>query len=247
MTDAPNDQIDPYESRLARRVGSFSDQAIVPIDAVAVAASASMAARRRTLGGRFFGSSGSGGRLALVGAATLLVVALGVFVGAGGIKLFAPVQATPSAAVSPGPTVLVADVCSHRALSGRIVSWDGAAGSRIARVVVTNDAPTACLLPTILQATLVDKLGAHLIAGAAPSGTPASITLGSGLSATTLVEVANYCGPDPVAPATIQFTMSDDGVFGLSPDDRLGDVDGVPPCNGPTLPGSIQMQPFQGQ
>ena len=40
MTRSPDDQIDPYESRLTRRVGEFADQAVRPIDAAAITAAA---------------------------------------------------------------------------------------------------------------------------------------------------------------------------------------------------------------
>lgn len=250
MTRPPNDQIDPYESRLARRVGSFSEQAVRHIDPVAMAASAAVGARRRTLAGRLFGTAGPASRLAVIGAGALLIAALGVAIGAGG-GLFGPSQTATATegAVGPGPTPTLVpgselgDVCSHRALSGLIARWEGAAGHRIATVSVHNDAPTPCQLPSVLQATLTDKNGQPLISGPAVTAT-SFIPLPAGGSASTLVQVGNYCGPAPLEPVTIQFTMPDGGVFALVPHEGVGDIGGVPPCNGPGPTDDIQMQPF---
>ena len=252
MTRLPNDPIDPYESRLARRVGSFSDQAVLPIDPVAIAATARVAGRRRTRAGRLFGSAGPTGRLVLVGAGALLIVALGAVIGAGGTSLFGPsatAVATQGAVVpSASPTLVPgsdgSDLCSHRLLIGEITGWEGAAGHRIASVVVENRTTISCRLPTELQVKLADNVDRPLIVGP-PVVATTWITLPPGGSATTLVQVGNYCGPAPVEPVTIAFTMPDGGVFGLAPHQGSGDLGGVPPCNGVDGPkDDIQMQPF---
>jgi hypothetical protein len=253
MTNVPNDPIDPidpYESRLARRVGSFSDQAVVPIDPVAIAASAAVGARRQTLTGRLFGSTRPAARLAAIGAGALLIVALGAVIGAGGLgpsQSPIPTQGAvgPVATATPVPGSQSADVCTHRMLSGQIVRWEGAAGHRIATITVRNDAPVPCRLPTLVQATLTDNQGQPLISGGAVSATSSISLAAAGGSATTLVDVSNYCGAAPKEPVLISFTMPDGGTFGLVSSTGAGDLGGVPPCNGPTVPGEIQMQPFK--
>src|SRR5215510_708170 len=75
MTNLPDDQIDPYESRLARRVGGFADGAVRPIDPMAIAAAAHAGARRQTLAGRLFGAGTSMNRLGVILAAALVAVA----------------------------------------------------------------------------------------------------------------------------------------------------------------------------
>ena len=84
MTKLPDDQIDAFEPRLARRVGSFAEQSVRPIDALAVASAARAGARRRTLVGRLFGDASTGTRLGVVLAAgVLLTAALGAVIGTG--------------------------------------------------------------------------------------------------------------------------------------------------------------------
>lgn len=252
MTDMPNDPIDPYESRLARRVGAFSDQAVVPIDPVAIASAASLHAQWRSGGGRLFGTRGPIGRFALVGAGALLVIAAtGAAIFVGGQGLFAPTQTAGATQAAIGPVATptavpgseLAKACDMANLTARVTAWDGAAGHRIATVVVENVGPTACTIWTLAAPQLVDNNGVVLMSGN-PGGTPGSLTLASNATATTMVDAANYCGPDPALPLTVAFAFLDGRHLGASPDLNPRDVSDAPPCNGPGRPGDIQMQPF---
>ena len=145
----PDDHIDPYESRLTRRVGAFAEQAVRPIDPMAVAAAAQAGARRQTLAGRLFGSSGATARLGVVLAGALVgAAALAVSLGAGGNT--GPVASGPVATPTNVPGAVGA--CAADQLSGTIDGWDGAAGHRIATIKVRNDGATDCTLPEIGRA-----------------------------------------------------------------------------------------------
>src|SRR4029079_6806683 len=100
----PDDQIDPYESRLARRVDAFAEQAVRPIDAAAIAVAPRAGARRQTLSGRLFRSGGSTARLGVILAGVALITALGVALGGGGqISGPSPTPGTASFGVTRPP------------------------------------------------------------------------------------------------------------------------------------------------
>jgi hypothetical protein len=255
MTRQPNDPIDPYESRLARRVGAFSEQGVQPIDPVAIAASAAVGARRRTLAGRLFGSTRPAGRFAAIGVAALLLVALGAVIGAGGIVRPSPTPeptlgaAVPSTNPGPTPTAVpgseLANACPIGDLDAHITRWEGAAGHRIATVEVQNVGGNSCAIWTLAAPRLVDDAGRILIDGRM-AGTPVPLTLAPNAVATTLVEDANYCGPAAVEPATVAFAFIDGRVLGARPDPTPGSLGGIPPCNGQAGPkDDIQMHPFK--
>src|SRR5258705_9040943 len=103
MTTLPDPPIDSYESTLARRVGTFAEQVVRPIDPVAVAAAAHAGARRGTLVARLFGGASAGGRLVLVGA-VLTVAALGVVIGAGSGNLNSPARTATANVADATPT-----------------------------------------------------------------------------------------------------------------------------------------------
>jgi len=119
-----------------------------------------------------------------------------------------------------------------------VTTWSGAAGSRIATVHVTNASARPCTLAVKLRAQLVDANLRLLIDGTAATSSK-TIRLEPKGTAQTEVEVANYCGKNPVAPATIAFAFRDGSrlVATAAADSSLA----IPPCNGPTQPGSIQM------
>ena len=142
----------------------------------------------------------------------------------------------PPATSSP---VAQEDTCSVDALAARITVWEGAAGSRIADVTVTNTSATACRLPATPSLALVDGSGTVLIEGhKTATGT---IRLGAATSVATLVAVSNYCGPRPTPPVRIAFELPTGSLLAAppSPTDAT-----VPPCNGATVPASIEMQPW---
>lgn len=233
--------LDPAEGRLARRIGSYTDQVVFPIDPVSIAASAAVAARRGSLAGGLFGSRGAAARLALVGAgAVIAAVAFGSVIGAGGrAALPASTAATTGAPVA----------CDSSELSGRIVSWDGAAGNRIASVELTNNAAAGCQLAPY-QLSLVDGGGRGQGLIESQEVQPGQL-LAAGATVHTLVDASNYCLSftppyTPVQPVSIRLDAADPMHHGdvvLTP--ATDGLSGVPPCNGaPGSAGSITQQPW---
>jgi hypothetical protein len=246
MTNVPDDPIDPYESRLTRRVGAFAEQAVRPIDATAIAAAAAAGARRQTLAGRLFGSMSSTARLGVVLAGAVLATALGAVIVAGGLNGLGPTQTTSAVGPEATPTSVpgAVDACAPDALNGEITAWEGAAGHRIATIKVHNTGSSACALPKLLQPFLVDQVGHVLIMGARAQGAE-SITIAAGTSATTLVDMANYCGAAPSAPLGIRLYVAFDSAVEAYPAAGVSLPIDAPPCNGPSAPAEIQMHPLE--
>lgn len=261
MTNLPDDHIDPYESRLTRRVGAFADQAVRPIDASAIASAARAGARRQTLAGRLFGSTSSMNRLGVVLAGALVAaVAFGVFVNAGGGNLFGPNQTIGPSQTIAGPVPTPTDVpstagpvatptevpgaaepCAADVLTGMITAWDGAAGHRIATVIVHNGGKVDCLLPVLLRPALVDADGHALIVGE-PASDSSSIDIPGGADVTTMVDMANYCGAAPTSALRIRLYLPDQSSVEAAAAGSLSYPLDTPPCNGPNQPAEIQMQ-----
>src|SRR5690242_18940008 len=119
MHRSPDDQIDPYEPRLTRRVGEFAEQAVRPFDASAVAAAARAGASQRTIASRLFGSTASMARASVVLAGALVaVVGVGLFINAGGSKLPGPSASTSAAEPTPTSVPNSADACAAGDLAG---------------------------------------------------------------------------------------------------------------------------------
>jgi hypothetical protein len=185
------------------------------------------------------------GRIGLIGVTAILVASCA----APGVAAPIPTaSAIPSAAgsistaVSPSPTASATGAggtpCASAQLAGAITLWEGAAGSRIAHVTLTNlGAP--CLLSERLKPQLLDGNGTLLVDGT-PSGVAA--TMASGATLQTLVEVNNYCGAAPVAPVTIGLVLTGRDRFRLAP--RTPNDATVPPCNGASLPARMEMHPW---
>jgi hypothetical protein len=246
MTNLPDDLIDPAEGRLIRRVGAYTDRAVVPIDPVAIVAAAS--ATRRSMG--LF--SGLGGRLGVLGAgAALVLVAIGGAIGIGALTAPSPTpiatqaananqtsDATPAAVATDPPLCIAVD------LDGRIVRWEGAAGSRIATVELRSTAAGDCSLPSDPTLALLDADGVPLIVGATE---PWHAAISPGGVLHSMVRVGNYCGSEGRDPVMIHVEATfADGKDSLSLFPTAGGLSGVPPCNGPAgSNGDIEMQPWQ--
>jgi hypothetical protein len=117
-------------------------------------------------------------------------------------------------------------------------------GNRTAHVEVTNTDSATCHIRKLDRPQLVDGHGSVIINGLAPAAS-SFISIAPGGVLKTLVNTANYCGPDPVAPVRVAFIYPGGvGRFvatALSPTD----LSGVPPCNGaPGSAGDITMQPW---
>ncbi|HUQ43578.1 MAG TPA: DUF4232 domain-containing protein [Candidatus Limnocylindria bacterium] len=238
MTDRSDDVLDPFEDPLRRRVRAFSDRAVLPIDAVAVARAA-VTTRRWRWGGRSGERDRTGMRLGWILAAGLLVAAVGgIAVIGGGTKGLLPPPASIGTS-APRPTSTAA--CTPNDVDAVITAWDGAAGSRIATIELHNTAGFPCTMWKVSGPKLVDGHGAVLIEPVGGSSA-ATIEIAPGEVLHTMVGASNYCGPIPEAPVTVLFQQSEQ-VFvatALPPDD----LDGVPPCMGDEEPASIQMQPW---
>jgi hypothetical protein len=236
MTKSPDDHIDPYESRLTRRVDAFAEQAVRPIDAAAIAAAAHAGARRQSFVGRLFGSNSSIGRLGLVVAAALLAAgSIGVYIAGG-----APAASDNPPVETPIATTGRTPDCAAKNLSAEIVGWEGAAGHRIATVRF-RDLDLECLIPTYLKPALVDGAGhALIVGGEVPEAPPIHLSVGT--EADALVDMTNYCGPAPIGEVILRIYLpSNDSVEARRSSNLNGPLD-APPCNGPTVPASIEMQ-----
>ena len=147
---------------------------------------------------------------------------------------------TPTAAPTPTPKPTIG-ACGPAALAAKITMWEGAAGSRIADVEVTNTGRVACMLEKLERPQLIDGAGRVLIDGSAPT-TGGVLELAPGGRATTLVEASNYCGAAPVPPVRVAFILRDGKRFVAAPPTPTDAT--VPPCNGPGQPAAIGMQPW---
>jgi hypothetical protein len=247
MTKLPDDPIDSYEPRLARRVGTFADRAVRPIDPLAVATAAHIGARRRTLAGRLFGGASTSGRLGvvLVGA-VLTIAALGAVIGASGGNLLSPSQTSTANVPVATPTSVPGDFnpCTPDELTGTITAWEGAAGHRIATVQLHTVGKIGCFVPELLRPALVDADGHALIVGA-PAPAAGTITIAAGRYATTLVDMANYCGAAPTAELRIRLYLPSEESVEAAPGSGLPNPVDAPPCNGANAPSNIEMQPLQ--
>ena len=244
MTNLPDDRIDPYESRLSRRVGAFAEQAVRPIDAAAIAAAARAGAGREKLAGRLFGSTASIGRFGVILAGALVAaLTFGVYLNAGGNVAPAqtPADSTPATSApvaTPGPAVAA---CAAGNLAGVITAWDGAAGHRIARIDVHNGGASDCLLPRYVALALIDAGGRALIVNQSVKE-PAPLTLPADAYATTLVDMANYCGEAPSAPLKLRLYLDHQSSIELAPSASVAASVDPPPCNGPNAAAQIEMQ-----
>jgi hypothetical protein len=155
-------------------------------------------------------------------------------VGGGPSRSSTPTSPVPSSA--PG-------ACRAGDLSGRISGWDGAAGSRIAGVEITNSGTAQCLIQGTPGLALVDATGRVLIdsLAAGPDGQPhigpddPAFQLAPGAVLQTEVRVSNYCGPAPALPIEIAFTLpAEGGRFTTAGADGGSSEMAVPPCLGPT-------------
>ena len=132
--------------------------------------------------------------------------------------------------------------CLGTQLSARIVDWQGAAGSRIADVVLVNTSFTRCRIRNFPRVRLINAHGVVLINGHAALTTAATHTLAGLGFLETEVSDSNYCGQAYTKPVTVEFVLP--GTLGhvvAIPVSRT-DGAGVPPCLGaPGSAGHIEM------
>ena len=150
-------------------------------------------------------------------------------------------MATPSPTATPVATV---PICQATALAARIVSWQGAAGSRIASIEVTNAGAAPCRMRALDRPQLVDGHTSVLINGPAPTASEYIKLLAGGILR-TMVSASNYCGPAPLAPVSVAFVFPGGASRFVATPVSPKDVAGVPPCLGtPGSAGSISMHPW---
>jgi hypothetical protein len=238
MNNLPDDPIDPYESRLTRRVGAFAEQAVRPIDAAAIASAARAGAGRGTLAGRLFGSSAPMARFGLVLAGALVAVAaFGLYINTGSGP--GPISTGPAATPTSVPGAV--EACAADGLTGEITAWEGAAGHRIATVKVMNAGTLACTVPRYFRPALAEENGhALIVSDFMPQ--PAPVTLAASASGTALVDMSNYCGAAPTSALLLRLYLDTDGAVAARPGASVqGPID-APPCNGRNAPATIEMQ-----
>lgn len=206
----------------------------------------------------------AGAGISLAGAAVLVVALVAVFAVLGNrpsqtvpgglptaspspsVALATP-MASPTPALTPSPTPTGTPelvVCSSGELVPQITMWEGAAGSRIAHVDLSNMSTSPCMVSKLQRVQLVDGNGHVLIDGAAPA-VSGSITIPAHGAVTTLVEAGNYCGSAPVAPVSLAFWFDGSSSTVARPPSNTDAT--VPPCNGPGQPGTVQMQPWSAK
>ena len=161
-----------------------------------------------------------------------------------------PVAATaspvPASApvVSPTPTPIPGTIaCDPAQLAASIVSWEGAAGSRIGDVELVSHATAACTISTLATPNLIDGAGATLIPGQPPSGGAVAMIAPNAVYRTE-VKTSNYCGAAPTPPVSVSFVFPSGGGTVAAAPVSATDTGGIPPCNGPGGPATIEMQPF---
>lgn len=126
--------------------------------------------------------------------------------------------------------------CIASQLSARIVSWEGAAGSRIANVDLVNTSFGHCSIRDFPRVQLISARGAVIIDGPAASTTAHTHGLVPLGFLQTEVRDSNYCGPAFARPVTLAFVLPGGaGRLVAMPVVPNGDA-GVPDCLG--APGS---------
>lgn len=149
------------------------------------------------------------------------------------------VDATPAPTVvqtSAAPASAAILPCLSGQLNARILSWQGAAGNRIADVAVTNMSRLACILAGHPGVQLRGSDGAVLIKSSTAGTTSAptvSVDVAPGGQAAIEVDASNYCGPAPALPVTVALILpTGAGTIVAKPAPGSDDAFAVPPCMG---------------
>lgn len=158
----------------------------------------------------------------------------------------APPVATAVSKPEPSETVPAQPLaaCQTTDLVVRVVSWEGAAGSRIGSIELVNSGAGPCTMFVLAQPMLLDGAGSTLIDGAHPVASEV-LVIAPGRTLRTLVQASNYCGPEPVPPVTVAFVLP--GGLGrvVAAPPSSADTYGLPPCIGAAgTPGNIEMRPW---
>jgi hypothetical protein len=147
----------------------------------------------------------------------------------------------PPSSPTPSGGSIVDDLlpCPTDGLEAEIAAWDGAAGSRIARIEVTNG-DAACVLEGPPSAALLDGAGAILLASNGPVGGADDVDAAAGGRIELYVSVGNWCDQPPRPPVSIGLTLPDGARLVAPPAAGVSFV--PPPCNGPGQPATMSVQ-----
>lgn len=145
-----------------------------------------------------------------------------------------------SSAVVPEPSATIAPSLNPCVYLSTPLSWEGAAGQRIAHVTLNNRRDGDCVLGEFERVQYVDAGNVALIEGPAPAG---ELTIPAHSSVSALIEIGNYCGPAPEQPVGFVFVGTNGGTFLVGAAEADADMS-VPPCMGSSAPATIQMQPW---
>jgi hypothetical protein len=196
-------------------------------------------------------------RNALGAGVVVVVLAAGGFAGVRALSGL-PVPRQPVGSVSPspaqpGPSGSAISACTPGQLRA-VGSMEGAAGSREGGIDVTNLSGETCTLQGTPAITLLDQNLNPVTSGVTFSSAPAGwvvnvlpkpagwpvVTLRPGDSASVRVSWSNWC-PDGRAAPLWRLGIPGGGAV------DVGGLEAVtpPPCNGPGLPSTIEVGPFE--
>jgi hypothetical protein len=166
----------------------------------------------------------------------------------------APRQSTPTPSESPsaeGSTAVTACTAGQLRAVG---TMDGAAGSREGTVGVSNFSDQICTLEGAAEVSLLDDNLNPITSGVTFSSSPAQweadgspqpagwpvVTLKPGDAASVRIRWSNWCPDGRTAPLWRMQIPGDQpiNVYGL-------DAVYPPPCNGPGMPSTIEVGPFE--
>jgi hypothetical protein len=119
--------------------------------------------------------------------------------------------------------------------------WEGAAGSRIADIRLTNRVDIPCDVPAIESIEYASDDGTKLI-GPVAVQIPA-ITLDARESVTSMVRVSNYCGLAPRGSIGLGFFFETRMYMVTGWPFEQRDI-AIAPCNDPDAPGTLEMEPW---
>ncbi len=187
---------------------------------------------------------------------TVVVLAAGAFAGVralGGPTAQRPIGVPTATSVQPPPSASTTLACTSSQLRA-VGSMQGAAGSREGAIGLTNLSAETCTVQGTPTITLLDQnlhpITSGVTFGTSPPGWLVNaspepvgwpvVTLAPSDTASVRVSWSNWC---PVGRAAPLWSVEIPG--GGTVDVNGLDAVGPPPCNGPGLPSTIEVGPFE--
>jgi hypothetical protein len=163
-----------------------------------------------------------------------------------------PASSTGSA-VQPTPSAAAISACTSARLRA-VATMEGAAGSREGGVVLTNLSDGTCTLQGTPTITLLDQNLQPITSGITFSSSPPGwsvngspepagwplVTIRRGDSAFVRIRWGNWC-PDGRAAPLWRMDIPGGGAVDVNGMDAVS----PPPCNGPGMPSTIEVGPFE--